>query len=137
RFHPLALPAFLMSLRTLARRVVLRPSLSPWRADPTAFLLRPPPGVPASTALRSAYAAQVARPAAETDRRVKAIEQRQLALAAALQSDDVDPATLRRLGFSPARPGDRKGGPFESVGHASCKASFYSFKQPVHLTYAE
>jgi murein DD-endopeptidase MepM/ murein hydrolase activator NlpD len=81
--------------------------------------------------VRSAHvSAQVARLAAETDRRVKAIELRQVALAAALRGDDVDPATLRRLGFMPAKPGNEAmGGPFESAGNATFKALFNSWKK--------
>jgi len=76
------------------------------------------------------YSAQVARLAAETDRRVKAIELRQVALAAALRGDDVDPETLRRLGFVPAKAGNEAmGGPFESAGNATFKALFNSWKK--------
>jgi len=120
---------FRVSAPVQAVLFVILLTLVAWASYATARLLSARPAVPAVTAPSSDYAAQVARLAAETDRRVKAIEQRQLALAAALQSDDVDPATLRRLGFSPARPGDGKGGPFESVGNASFKALFDSWKK--------
>jgi len=77
------------------------------------------------------YSARVAKLAAETDRRVAAVEQRQLALAAALQSQDIDEATLRRLGFYPAKAGstDGQGGPFESAGNSTFKALFDNWKK--------
>jgi murein DD-endopeptidase MepM/ murein hydrolase activator NlpD len=66
---------------------------------------------------------------AETERRVKAIEQRQLALAAALASEDVDPASLQRLGFYPAAPGrDGVGGP-DGKGDPTFKQLFMSWKK--------
>jgi murein DD-endopeptidase MepM/ murein hydrolase activator NlpD len=76
------------------------------------------------------YSAQVAQLAAETERRVQAVEQRQLALAAALQGEDIDEATLRRLGFYPAKAGaNGVGGPFESAGNPTFKALFNSWKK--------
>jgi murein DD-endopeptidase MepM/ murein hydrolase activator NlpD len=76
------------------------------------------------------YSAQVARLAAETDRRVHAVEQRQIALAAALEDQQVDPATLRRLGFYPDTTGHAgQGGPFESAGNPTFKALFNSWKK--------
>jgi murein DD-endopeptidase MepM/ murein hydrolase activator NlpD len=61
------------------------------------------------------YATQLARLAAETDRRVKVVEARQLALAAALEDQNVDPETLKQLGFYPAPAGTGAvGGPFDS-----------------------
>jgi murein DD-endopeptidase MepM/ murein hydrolase activator NlpD len=89
-------------------------------------------GVPTISAAQPAdgYAAQVAQLAAETDRRVQAVEQRQLALAAALQGQDIDEATLRRLGFYPAKSGHGgQGGPFESAGNTTFKALFDSWKK--------
>ena len=104
---------FRVSAPVQAVLFVILLTLVAWASYATARLLSARPAVPAVTAPSSDYAAQVARLAAETDRRVKAI----------------DPATLRRLGFSPARPGDGKGGPFESVGNASFKALFDSWKK--------
>jgi len=91
--------------------------------------------VPVSAAAAAAtssddYSARVAKLAAETDRRVQAIEQRQLALAAALQSQDIDEATLRRLGFYPAKAGHgAEGGPFESAANATFKTLFDNWKK--------
>ncbi len=85
---------------------------------------------PAATVSLSAggYSAELAKLAAETERRVKTIEQRQLALAAALETADVDAASLRRLGFYPAEGG--KGGPFDSVkGDPTFKQLFSSWKK--------
>lgn len=78
-----------------------------------------------------AYSAQVAQLAAETDRRVQAIEQRQLALAEALQDQNVDPAALRRLGFIPATndPKAARGGPFDAAANPTFKQLFDSWKK--------
>jgi len=100
-----------------------------WASYATARLLSPAPSAPAAVSQPADYSAQVARLAAETDRRVKAVEARQIALAAALQDQNVDPATLKRLGFLPAKPGDGQGGPFESAGNATFKALFDSWKK--------
>jgi murein DD-endopeptidase MepM/ murein hydrolase activator NlpD len=77
------------------------------------------------------YAMQLKRLAAETDRRVQLVEQRQLALAAALEDQDVDPATLKRLGFYPAKAGSGAvGGPFDSAsGDPTFKQLFNSWKK--------
>src|SRR4051812_45768723 len=76
------------------------------------------------------YSAEVAKLAAETDRRVQVIEQRQMALAAALSNAKVDDAQLRRLGFYPDATGHAgQGGPFESVGNPTFKALFNSWKK--------
>ena len=107
-------------------------ALVAWSSFATARIFA---AVPAAAAAESAtsndYAAKVAQLAAETDRRVQAIEQRQLALAAALQGQDIDETTLRRLGFYPAEPGRRggEGGPFESAGNSTFKALFDSWKK--------
>ncbi|GAA4724604.1 M23 family metallopeptidase [Sphingomonas lutea] len=74
------------------------------------------------------YSAQLAELTAETERRVQAIEQRQMALAAALVDQDIDPASLRKLGFYPAANGGR-GGPLEKAGNATFKALFNSWKK--------
>src|SRR5207253_802914 len=68
-----------------------------WASYATARLVSPAPAATAAVAQPDNYSQQIARLAAETDRRVKLIEERQLALAAALQSEDTDPATLQRL----------------------------------------
>jgi murein DD-endopeptidase MepM/ murein hydrolase activator NlpD len=101
-----------------------------WASYATARLVYTPAILQAPAAHKIAYSAEVAKLAAETDRRVKLIEQRQVALAQALQSQNVDPDSLRRLGFYPAKPGTAgQGGPFESAGNASFKALFDSWKK--------
>jgi len=76
------------------------------------------------------YSDELAQLAAETERRVKLIEQRQAALAAALASEDVDPASLRRLGFYGAIPGqDGRGGPFDGKADPTFKQLFTSWKK--------
>jgi murein DD-endopeptidase MepM/ murein hydrolase activator NlpD len=76
------------------------------------------------------YSAQVAQLTAETERRVQAIEQRQIALAAALEGEDIDAATLKRLGFYPAKAGQEGvGGPFESAANPTFKALFNTWKK--------
>jgi murein DD-endopeptidase MepM/ murein hydrolase activator NlpD len=88
------------------------------------------PASPASPIARSAdYSAQVARLAAETERRVVELEQRQIALATALAGKDLDPASLRRLGFYPASRHSGVGGPFEAAGNPTFKALFNSWKK--------
>jgi murein DD-endopeptidase MepM/ murein hydrolase activator NlpD len=85
----------------------------------------------AEKALVSPYAVELTKLAAETDRRVKLVEQRQLALAAALEDADVTPETLKQLGFYPATEGTvAVGGPFDS-GNAdpTFKQLFNSWKK--------
>lgn len=100
-----------------------------WSGFSAARLLTPH-SPPANSAAK-AYSAQVARLTAETDRRVQAIEQRQLALAAALQDQNVDPAALRRLGFIPAtdNPKAARGGPFDGGSSPTFKQLFDSWKK--------
>ena len=78
---------------------------------------------------KGVYSAEVAKLAAETERRVIEIEQRQLALAEALADEDIDAASLKRLGFLPGKATDGVGGPFESVGNPTFKALFNSWKK--------
>ena len=100
-----------------------------WASYATAQLVTRP-AAPQIVVHKGAYSAEVAKLAAETDRRVHLIEQRQAALAEALQSENVDPASLRRLGFYPAKPGaSGQGGPFESAGNATFKSLFDSWKK--------
>ena len=92
------------------------------------------PSAPAASAAASlsanGYSAQVAKLAAETERRVKVIEERQLALAAALASEDVDAATLKRLGFYPSKAGhEGQGGPFDGNADPTFKQLFTSWKK--------
>jgi murein DD-endopeptidase MepM/ murein hydrolase activator NlpD len=75
------------------------------------------------------YKAQLAKLAAETDRRVKLVEERQLALAAALRDEDIDGDALRRMGFYPAAGGG-VGGPADSgSGDPTFKQLFTSWKK--------
>lgn len=98
-----------------------------WSGYAAAQILAPKP----IHRVQPAYSDQLARLAAETDRRVHAVEQRQMALAAALQSQDVDPAALRRLGFYPAtnQKNAARGGPFDSGGDPTFKQIFDSWKK--------
>jgi murein DD-endopeptidase MepM/ murein hydrolase activator NlpD len=106
---------------------VLAAALIGWSGYAAARLLTASPA-PVATLSQGGYSAELARLATETDRKVKIIEQRQLALAAALASEDVDPASLRRLGFYPAEGG--KGGPFDSAkGDPTFKQLFSSWKK--------
>ena len=112
---------------------VILMALVAWSSYATARFMNPAPvAVPAAVqpAHGRAYSAEVAKLAAETDRRVKAVEQRQIALAAALSNEEVDEATLRRLGFYPAKTAQAgQGGPFESAGNPTFKALFNSWKK--------
>jgi murein DD-endopeptidase MepM/ murein hydrolase activator NlpD len=107
-------------------------ALVAWSSYATARFVSVAPVSSAAAAVTSDdYSARVAKLAAETDRRVQAIEQRQLALAAALQSQDIDEATLRRLGFYPAKAGSTagEGGPFESAANSTFKTLFDNWKK--------
>jgi murein DD-endopeptidase MepM/ murein hydrolase activator NlpD len=98
-----------------------------WSGYSAARLVAAAPSAPFA-ATSSSYSAEVAKLAAETDRRVQLIEERQLALAAALASEDIDPASLKRLGFTPSDGG--KGGPFDSAkGDPTFKQLFSSWKK--------
>jgi murein DD-endopeptidase MepM/ murein hydrolase activator NlpD len=93
-----------------------------------------PDSAPAAPAVVSSsaddFSAKVAKLAAETERRVQLIEQRQLALAAALAGENVDAATLERLGFYPSQPGrDGQGGPFDGKADPTFKQLFNSWKK--------
>ena len=99
-----------------------------WASYATARLMTPHSAAPAAAQSHD-YSTQVARLAAETDRRVKRIEERQLALAAALQNENIDPATLKRLGFLPGKPGEGQGGPFEAASSSTFKTLFDSWKK--------
>ena len=75
------------------------------------------------------YSAQLKQLAAETERRVKLLEERQLALAAALEGEDVDAQSLKRMGFYPAAGGGI-GGPLDSAsGDPTFKQLFTSWKK--------
>jgi murein DD-endopeptidase MepM/ murein hydrolase activator NlpD len=105
-----------------------------WSSYATARFMAPASQVFAEAAPQAShpggYSAEVAQLAAETDRRVHVIEQRQIALAAALANAKVDDAQLRRLGFYPDTTGKAgQGGPFESAGNPTFKALFNSWKK--------
>ena len=103
-----------------------------WSSYAVARILTPAPASIATTeaAPSTDYAAQVAQLAAETERRVQLIEQRQMALAAALASENVDVASLRRLGFYPPQAGhDGVGGPFDGNADPTFKQLFTSWKK--------
>ena len=104
-------------------------ALVAWACFVTARLVAYQP-ITSAPVVHGAYAAEVARLAAETDRRVQLIEQRQMALAAALADQDIDDASLQRLGFyRPTKGEDGVGGPFEGAGNATFKALFNSWKK--------
>ena len=104
-----------------------------WSSYAIARFITSSPATPAitSSAQSDDYTAKVAALAAETERRVQVIEQRQLALAAALANQNVDTASLRRLGFYPPEAGhDGRGGPFSSAGaDPTFKQLFNSWKK--------
>ncbi|MFL6784026.1 MAG: M23 family metallopeptidase [Sphingomicrobium sp.] len=108
-------------------------ALVAWACFATVRLIVGGPAAPAAAAIAvpGGYSAEVAKLAAETERRVQLVEQRQIALAAALANENIDAATLKRLGFYPAKKGsDGVGGPFESVsGNPTFKALFNSWKK--------
>ena len=85
----------------------------------------------AEQAVVTPYAAQLKKLAAETERKVRLVEQRQFALAAALEAQDVDADTLKRLGFYPAPAGKGAvGGPLDSAnGDPTFKQLFTSWKK--------
>ncbi len=101
-----------------------------WASYATARLVTGSPAPLVSIAQADVYSAEVAKLAAETERRVQAIEARQLALAAALADKDIDAGSLRRLGFYPASDAHNgRGGPFETAGNPTFKALFNSWKK--------
>ena len=65
-----------------------------WAGFATARLVASP-DAPIATANSDGYSAEVAKLAAETERRVQQVEQRPIALAAALAGVEVDEASLR------------------------------------------
>ncbi|MCH8617339.1 M23 family metallopeptidase [Sphingomonas sp. SM33] len=104
-------------------------ALVAWSSYALARVLTPAQPV-AQIAQTSQYSAQLAKLAAETERRVQVIEQRQRALAAALASENIDSATLERLGFTPASATDGRGGPFDAAnGDPTFKQLFSSWKK--------
>jgi murein DD-endopeptidase MepM/ murein hydrolase activator NlpD len=103
-------------------------ALIAWSSYAAARMIAPAQATPAATAPATA-SAQIASLAAETERRVVAIEQRQRALAAALANENVDPAALKRLGFYPAAKNGGRGGPFDGKADPTFKSLFNSWKK--------
>src|SRR3954452_20552628 len=121
---------FRVSAPVQAFLFVIMLALVAWASYATARLISAPAAPLQQAVATGDYSDQVAKLSAETERRVQLIEQRQLALAAALEGENVDPASLRRLGFYPAKPGSAgQGGPYESVGNSPFKSLFDIWKK--------
>ena len=103
-------------------------ALVAWSSYAVGRIITSSPALANKIVAGESYSAQLAELTAETERRVKAVEQRQMALAAALADENIDPASLRRLGFYPSADGGR-GGPLEKAGNATFKALFNSWKK--------
>ena len=82
------------------------------------------------------YAAQVAQLTAETERRVQALEQRQLELAAALagEGEAIDASALKRLGYTLGGKGGVGGPAGTANGNPTFKQLFMSWKKLDTLT---
>jgi murein DD-endopeptidase MepM/ murein hydrolase activator NlpD len=91
------------------------------------FLTVTPAG--SAQASTTEYSARIAQLTAETERRVQIIEQRQMALAAALASEDMDAATLARLGFTQESGQAGRGGPLDGNADPTFKQLFTSWKK--------
>jgi murein DD-endopeptidase MepM/ murein hydrolase activator NlpD len=116
------------TIQCIALAVLL--ALVAWSSYAVARFLTPAPAPVAALSSTSEYSAQIAQLTAETERRVQIIEQRQLALAAALANENIDKATLARLGFSASTAGqDGRGGPFEGNADPTFKQLFTSWKK--------
>jgi murein DD-endopeptidase MepM/ murein hydrolase activator NlpD len=116
------------SIQFLALAVLL--ALVAWSSYAVARFLTPAPASVTAQTSTSQYSAQIAQLTAETERRVQIIEQRQMALAAALASENIDKATLARLGFSAAKAGEEgRGGPFDGNADPTFKQLFTSWKK--------
>jgi murein DD-endopeptidase MepM/ murein hydrolase activator NlpD len=102
-----------------------------WSSYAVARILTPAPvAIVAQVSSTIDYTAKVAQLAAETERRVKLLEDRQLALAAALANEDIDQATLRRMGFYPPQAGhEGRGGPSDGSADPTFKQLFTSWKK--------
>ena len=108
-------------------------ALVSWSSYAVARFVTPAPAFATSAQAASTahYAAKVAQLVAETERRVKLVEDRQIALAAALSKENIDEATLRRMGFYPPKAGHNGvGGPFDGDGaDPTFKQLFTSWKK--------
>jgi murein DD-endopeptidase MepM/ murein hydrolase activator NlpD len=114
------------SIQLIVLAVLL--ALVAWSSYAVARFLTPAPiNAPVSI---SEFSAQIAELTAETERRVQIVEQRQMALAAALANEDIDKATLARLGFSAAGAGQEgRGGPVDGNADPTFKQLFTSWKK--------
>lgn len=105
-------------------------ALVAWSSYAIGRFITTSPAIASKIVAGETYSAQLAELTAETERRVKQIEARQMALAAALADQDIDPASLKRLGFYPAsEEANGRGGPLEKAGNATFKALFNSWKK--------
>ena len=106
-------------------------ALIAWSSYSVARFLTPAPApIAPIQASSTEYSAKIAQLAAETERRVKLIEDRQMALAAALASENIDKASLERLGFYPPQAGQTgRGGPFDGGADPTFKQLFTSWKK--------
>ena len=105
-------------------------ALVAWSGYAFARFITPDQSPIVASAQTSSYSAQIAKLAAETERRVQIIEQRQRALAAALANQDIDAAALERLGFTPASVTEGVGGPFDAANaDPTFKQLFSSWKK--------
>ena len=105
-------------------------ALVAWSSYAVARFVTPAAAPVTALSSTSEYSAQIAQLTAETERRVQIIEQRQLALAAALASENIDKATLARLGFSAPTAGQEgRGGPFDGNADPTFKQLFTSWKK--------
>lgn len=121
RLHRFRVSAFVQTVFFLLSLLLVG-----WSAFSAAQLVA---GQAADKAVVTPYSAQIAKLAAETERRVKLVEARQFALAAALEAEDVGPEALKRLGFYPAAGGG-VGGPLDSgKGDPTFKQLFSSWKK--------
>ena len=128
---------FRVSAPVQAVLFVVLMTLVGWSSYATARFVNAVPALPAvGAAPANDYAVQVAQLTAETERRVQALEQRQLALAAALAGDSegIDPASLKRLGYTVGTHGGVGGPADASTGNPTFKQLFMSWKKLDTLT---
>jgi murein DD-endopeptidase MepM/ murein hydrolase activator NlpD len=92
---------------------------------------------PVAAQIAPAVPQDIARLAAETEYRVRQIEERQKVLAAMIAGQKVDPEVIAKLGYSiPATGSGAQGGPFDSASKAdpTFKSLFTSWKKLDNLT---
>ena len=126
---------FRVSAPVQAALFVVLMALVAWSSFATARFLNGTPAADADAGVSANdYSAQVAQLTAETERRVHALEQRQMALAAALAGEEgIDPAALKRLGYTLGGHGG-VGGPADTGGNPTFKQLFMSWKKLDTLT---